>query len=168
MTLADKRRKMRRPAVVSDLLTALLRGTPAEKRLQEGRIWLVWEDAVGSRIASHAVPSGFRDGTLTVSVDSAPWMQQLSYLKRELISKVNEELGYEQVKDLYFKAGKIAAAAEPEKPKPAQRRELSAEEQSLIAEQSAAATDPDLQAVFERLIRKDRETGSLPSGSTLH
>ena len=155
--MADKRPRMRRPAAVADLLSAILRGTPAEQRLKEGRIWLVWESAVGSRIASHAQPASFRDGTLTLSVDSAPWMQQLSYLKRELIAKVNGELGYELVKDLYMKAGKIAAAAPAEKPEAVKRRELSEEECSWIAEQSESVSDPELRAIFDSLIRKDRE-----------
>ena len=155
--MADKRPKMRRPAAVADLLSAILRGTPAEKRLKEGRIWVVWESAVGSRIASHAVPAAFRDGTLTLSVDSAPWMQQLSFLKRELIAKVNGELGEEMVKDIYMKAGKIKLAAPAEKPQAVKRRELSEEERSWITEQSESVADPDLRAVFESIIRKDLE-----------
>jgi predicted nucleic acid-binding Zn ribbon protein len=150
---------MRRPAAVADLLSALLRGTPAEKRLKEGEIWLVWESAVGSRIASHAVPAAFRDGTLTLTVDSAPWMQQLNYLKRELIEKVNEKLGDELVKELYMKAGKVAGPAAPKKAEKVKHRELSGEELALIAEHAAAVSDPELRAVFESLIRKDRESG---------
>jgi predicted nucleic acid-binding Zn ribbon protein len=148
---------MRRPAAVADLLSAILRGTPAEKRLHEGRIWVVWESAVGSRIASHAAPAAFRDGTLTLAVDSAPWMQQLTYLKKELIAKVNGELGEEMVKDIYMKAGKVATATPAEKPKAAKRRELTDVERSWIAEQAASVTDPDLRAVFESIIRKDLE-----------
>ncbi|OGU11806.1 MAG: hypothetical protein A2075_09460 [Geobacteraceae bacterium GWC2_58_44] len=156
--MADKRSRMRRPVAVADLLSAILRGTPAEKRLKEGRIWLVWEDAVGSRIASHARPAAFRDGTLTLTVDSAPWMQQLNYLKRELIAKVNGELGEELVKELYMKAGRVSAPPAPdEKPQAAKRRELSEEERTWIAEQSQSVSDPELRAVFESLIRKDRE-----------
>ena len=149
---------MRRPAAIADLLSALLRGTPAEQRLKEGRIWVVWESAVGSRIASHAAPAAFRDGTLTLTVDSAPWMQQLTYLKRELIAKVNAELGEEMVKDLFMKGGRIASPPPPsDKGWTAKRRELSEEERALIAEQAGSVTDPELRAVFESLIRKDRE-----------
>ena len=148
---------MRRPAAVADLLSTLLRGTPAEQRLKEGEIWLVWNDAVGSRIAAHAAPAAFREGTLTLHVDSAPWLQQLNFLKKELIAKVNAALGQEMVKDIYLKGGKVKAAAPSEPPKTIKRRELSPEEQSWVAEQAATVTDPDLRAVFESLIRKDRE-----------
>jgi len=142
---------------VSGLLSAFLRGTPAEKRLDEGRIWLVWEQAVGSRIASHAVPAAFRDGTLTLTVDSAPWMQQLTYLKQELVAKVNAELHEEMVQDIYMKAGKVSAPKPPAAPWAQKRRSLSADELAWIAEQAEAVSDPDLRAVFERLLKKDRE-----------
>jgi predicted nucleic acid-binding Zn ribbon protein len=148
---------MRRPAAVSDLLSALLRGTPAEKRLKEGEIWVVWDEAVGKMIAPHAQPSAFRDGKLTVVVDSAPWMQQLSFLKRELIANVNKELGSEMVKDLYFKAGKIETTAVKKK-HIQKRRELTAEEKSWIEEQATQAGDDDLKAVFASLMKKDLES----------
>ena len=148
---------MRQPAAISGLLSTYLRGTPVEKRLSEGRIWVVWEQAVGSRIASHAVPAAFRDGTLTLTVDSAPWMQQLTYLKQELISKVNGELREEMVKDIFMKAGRVSVPAPPAAPWVNKRRQLSADELSWISEQATSVTDPELRAVFERLIRKDRE-----------
>jgi len=142
---------------VSSLLSAYLRGTPAEKRLEEGRIWLIWEQAVGSRIASHAVPCAFREGVLTLTVDSAPWMQQLTYLKQELISKVNSELRQEMVKEIQMKAGLVKAAAVATEPWVKKRRQLSAEEVAWVSEQAESVSDPDLRAVFERLIKKDRE-----------
>ena len=145
------------PAAVSGLLSAYLRGTPVEKRLHEGRIWLVWEQAVGSRIASHAQPSAFRDGTLTLTVDSAPWMQQLTSLKQELITKVNGELHEEMVKDIYMKAGPVKVAAPPAASFVRKRRQLSADELTWINEQAVSVTDPELRAVFESLIKKDRE-----------
>jgi len=147
---------MKRPAAVSDLLGAYLRGTPAEKRLYEGRIWVVWDQAVGERIAGHAQPSAFREGTLTVTVDSAPWMQQLTYLKKELIAKVNDELGQEMVQEIFWKAGHIARP-QPNKPTLPKRRELSAAEESDIAEQTASVSDPELRTILERLIKRDRE-----------
>lgn len=155
--MSNKLRKMKRPAVVSDLLSSLLRGTPAELRLKEGRIWLVWEDAVGSRIASHAQPAAFRNGVLTLHVDSAPWLQQLNFLKKDLIGKVNAELEEEMVTELQLKGGKIRAASPAASPKPVQRRELSEDERHWIADQTEPLRDPDLRAALENLMRRDRE-----------
>jgi len=147
---------MKRPAPVTDLLSSLLRGTPAELRLKEGRIWEVWDEAVGGKIASHAQPATFREGTLTLNVDSAPWLQQLTYLKKDLLAKVNEALGEELVKELQLKSGKVRSAPPPTKQAP-KRRKLSEDEQTWIKEQAESVSDPGLRAVFENLIRKDRE-----------
>ena len=96
---------MKRPAPVCDLMAALFRGKPAEKRLEEGKIWLVWEDAVGRQIAAKAQPASFRNGILSVAVVSAPWMQQLTFLKKGMMEKLNELIGHELVRDIYLKAG---------------------------------------------------------------
>ena len=101
---------MKRPAPVADLMAAIFRGKPAEKRLEEGRIWLVWDAAVGRQIAAKARPVSFRDGTLTVAVVSAPWMQQLTFLKRGLQERLNAALGEPLVTDIYLRA------ANPETP----------------------------------------------------
>lgn len=156
--MTDKRPRMRKPAAVSDLLGSLLRGTPAELRLKEGRIWVVWDDAVGSRIAAHAQPAAFRDGVLTLHVDSAPWLQQLNFLKKELIVKVNDALQEELVKELQLKGGKVKPPAPVQPPKPPKRHQLSQEEQAWVKEQADSVEDPELRAVFESLIRKDRES----------
>lgn len=154
--MKSKRPRMRRPASVTDLLGSILRGTPAEMRLKEGRIWEVWDEAVGSKIAKHVQPVAFREGTLTLHVDSAPWLQQLTYLKKDLIAKVNEALDEELVKELQMKAAKVrSTAAKPQEP--VKRRKLTEDEQTWIKEQAEAVDDPELRAVFERLIRRDRE-----------
>ncbi|TGU75197.1 DUF721 domain-containing protein [Geomonas terrae] len=154
--MKTRRPRMRRPASVTDLLGSILRGTPAEMRLKEGRIWEVWDEAVGSKIASHAQPVAFREGTLTLHVDSGPWLQQLTYLKKDLIVKVNEALDEELVKELYLKSGKVRSTAQKSQ-QAVQRRKLTEEEQVWIKEQAQAVDDPELRAVFERLISRDRE-----------
>ncbi|UFS72712.1 DUF721 domain-containing protein [Geomonas sp. RF6] len=153
----EKRRRMYRPAPVSSLIESVFAGTAAGKRLHEGRIWEVWEEAVGKGIAKHATPVAFREGVLTLRVDSAPWMQQLTYLKKDLITKVNALLEEEMVQDIFLKAGqvKLPPAPPPFKPK---RRQLTEAERAWVVEQAQEVTDPELRAVFENLIRKDLES----------
>ncbi|MBJ6727039.1 DUF721 domain-containing protein [Geomesophilobacter sediminis] len=153
--MADKRPRMRRPTTVSSILSGVFTGTPAAERLREGQIWVVWEDAVGPGIAAHAHPVSFRDGTLTLAVESAPWMQQLTYLKREIIAKVNEALREPMVRDLYLKAGRVKPAPPP--PPERKRRPLTEEEIQWANEQANSLEDPELRAVFERLIKRDLE-----------
>ncbi len=151
--MTPKRNRLPRPLAVGDLLSAVFNGTPAEKRLGEGKIWLVWEAAVGRQIADKAYPASFRDGTLTVAVASAPWMQQLTFLKKQIIQKVNERLGRELVRDIYLKAGgakKRSPRTEPWK----KERPLTEDEISRIAGQTASISDPELHEAFARLLSK--------------
>jgi len=60
----------------------------------------VWPEVVGDRVAARAHAVAFRDGTLVVEVDSATWMNELTYLKRRMIDDLNRRLGAEVVSEL--------------------------------------------------------------------
>ncbi len=51
-----------------------------------------WEEIVGPQIALHTVPETLRFETLSLSVDSAPWMNQLTFFKKEIIKNTNQFL----------------------------------------------------------------------------
>lgn len=152
--MGETRTRMPRPRPVADLLTEALRGKPAERRLKEGRIWLLWDEAVGERIASRARPVAFRDGTLTVAVANAPWMQQLNFLKGGIIEKLNVLLGGPVVRDIYLKAGAVEAHVEapPERPHPI--RQLTGAEQEFVATETTSIEDPELREIISRLMAK--------------
>lgn len=152
--MGESRSRMPRPRPVADLLMEALRGKPAERRLKEGRIWLLWDEAVGERIASRARPVAFRDGTLTVAVANAPWMQQLNFLKGGIIEKLNVLLGGPVVRDIYLKAGSVEAPveAQPEPPYPV--RQLTRAEQEFVATETTSIEDPELREIISRLMAK--------------
>jgi predicted nucleic acid-binding Zn ribbon protein len=154
MATDEKRRKMPRPMAVSDLLATALHGKPVEKRLQEGKIWLIWDGVVGPAIAAQARPAGFRDGTLTVLVANAPWMQQLNFLKRDIMARLNVRLGCDIVKDIYLRAGRPETPAPPAKTSPPPHRPLSKAEREQVAARSAAVNDPDLRSAIADLLSR--------------
>ena len=152
--MTEKRKRMSRPAPIGDLLKAAFEGKPAERRLKEGKIWMVWEGAVGGQIAANASPAAFRDGTLTVFVSNAPWMQQLGYMKNEIRSRLNTAIGEELVREIFFKAGRpepLPVESRTEKPEP---RPLTAEEETKIAEETAGIADPELRAAIASLLAR--------------
>ena len=158
--MADSRKKMPRPLAIADLLAASFHGKPAGRRLEEGKIWLVWNAAVGKQIAAKAHPVNFRDGVLTVAVSSAPWMQQLTFLKQGMIEKINARLGAEMVRDIYLKAGISPASPTPSGTPKKTCRRLTAEETRHIHEQTADISDPELREAFARVLARDLETKS--------
>jgi hypothetical protein len=150
--MTEKRKKMSRPMAISDLLDTAFHGKPAEKRLQEGKIWLVWDTAVGRQIAAKARPVSFRDGVLTVAVVSAPWMQQLTFLKKGMIEKINERIGRDLVRDIYLKAGMPQPLLDQHKPAKKPERQLTEEETRRIDDQTASVSDPELREAFVRVL----------------
>ncbi len=152
--MTDKKRKRSQPTAVASLLGEMFRGKPLEKRLREGKIWMVWDAAVGAQIAAKARPAGFRDGVLTVVVSNAPWMQQLSFLKKGLIDKINATLGEEMVTEIYLRAGRSEQPRQAPVRQKKIARPLTAEEQERIDRETSSISDPELREAFASLLEK--------------
>ena len=71
------------------------------------QVWDLWERAVGEIIAENARPAAFKGSILLVHVNSSPWLHQLHFLKEDILSKINRELGQELVKEIKFKIGPL-------------------------------------------------------------
>jgi hypothetical protein len=158
--MADKRPRMKRPAPLAELLAVAFAGKPVAKRLEEAKIWQVWDEAVGRQIAERARPAGLRDGVLTVTVASAPWMQQLTFLKKELIGQLNRALGSELVSDIYLKAGKVSLPPLEAPPRRTSLRTLSASEKSWVADQVAQVDDEGLRQALAKLLGQHLVAGN--------
>ena len=126
------------------MLDRLLRRIDPDERLRAFRVWTFWADEVGATIAGHAHPVALRAGVLTVSVDSATWMQELQFLKETLRGRLNARLGHALIDDIYFVSGAVTrpprrATREPTMgPPPAPLPPL---------------RDPELAAAFTRIVQ---------------
>jgi len=92
----------REPTLLGDVLRAVLARLPIADELANYPIWSEWTALVGPVIAQHARPKRLRRGVLIVDVDSAEWMHELHYLKRDLRDRLNERLGTRVVRDLFL------------------------------------------------------------------
>ena len=86
--------------VVSGVVARVLRGLGLEDALLGWRAVQEWPEIVGPRLARRARAVEFRDGTLVIEVDGSAWMQEVGYLKRELIRKIDARLGAGIVRDV--------------------------------------------------------------------
>ncbi len=84
------------------VLGRLLKRLGIEDELQGWRAVEEWERAVGPRVARHTRAVGFERGVLRVEVEGSAWMHELGYLRQELITAVNRELGTPRVRDIRF------------------------------------------------------------------
>ena len=101
-------RPRRPPERVDDALQHVLQRIDPERRLQ---LFRIWNAEVGATVAARAQPVGFRDGVLSVRVNSATWMQELQFAKEEIRERLNLRLDNDLVRDIYFVSGGGESAA---------------------------------------------------------
>jgi hypothetical protein len=152
-----KRPRMPFPRPLSGLVQENLVGLGLAERLREAEIWRIWPDVVGATLATRACPVRIINGTLTVAVSSAPWMQELRFMTAMMKEKLNSCLGAEVVREIVLKAGRV------EKP-PAEVQDvvvppipLTPQQLALIKAEASSITDPETRLAFVELMRTSME-----------
>ena len=107
LIMRHKRKTMDKPASLGSILSQVLSASNVEVDLNTYRLWKEWPQLVGPAIARNTRPEAIKGKLLLVNVSSAPWLQQLQYLKCELIEKLNKAFGKKTVGDIRFKIGPI-------------------------------------------------------------
>jgi predicted nucleic acid-binding Zn ribbon protein len=107
-------RTARRPAdhaTAGQLVAALLDRHGIARELREHRILARWREIVGSGLGDRTWPDGFERGVLWVRVKNSSWLHQLSFVRDDLIARLNRELGDPPlIRDLRFHVGARHAA----------------------------------------------------------
>ena len=155
-----KRPRMPFPKHLSGIIQESLSGLCLAERLREAEIWQVWPDVVGATVASRAQPLRIINGTLTVAVSSAPWIQELRFMTGMIREKLNSRLGGEVVREIMLKSGKIqktVTETDYEMPSP---KPLTPAQLALIEEQSSAISDPEDRFAFAELMKASLERSS--------
>jgi hypothetical protein len=143
-------------------MEAWIRRKAQPHRLPLYRVIYRWAQLVGPRIAERTRPVGWHRGTLTVAVASSAWLNELSFMRAELLERINAELGKDTVRTLRLVTADLppprprAAAApppEPPRPPPGFAQELE--------RQTAGAVDDDRlqRAIVRARLAQYRETG---------
>ncbi|HWP57334.1 MAG TPA: DUF721 domain-containing protein [Candidatus Acidoferrales bacterium] len=141
---------------VGQILEKSLKRLELSGRIEEHGIWPIWNDTVGPIVARHAQPERIRNGTLFVGVTSSTWMNELQYVKDIIIDKLNEQLGREVVKNIFFVMGqqetpRPAPAGKPLARPPAPRAQATAELESI--------RDPEIRDALKRLFDTSARKG---------
>jgi len=96
-----------------ELLRKFIEMTPNIARpLKEHRAVELWPQVVNEQVSKHTTPIMIKNGILTVLTSSSVWAQELRYTKKEMISKLNEKIGEEVVRDIRFRGGGVYAEKE--------------------------------------------------------
>ena len=99
------------PQKIGDILKTVLKQRNIELSVKDQSIWDAWSKAVGPLIASQTNVDRFNRETLFLKVSSPAWMHQLQFMKNDIIQKMNDILGKEVVKKLFFYIGNTASVS---------------------------------------------------------
>ena len=146
-------KKEDRPQDLKSLLRSIVTtidGAPLQEQL---RIREMWEAVVGPHIAKKASPEGIRNGILFVSVESSVWMQELTFMKQQILERINKVCESSKVQDIRFKLGKTPQGMDNSNE--GILPELNEEEQAMIEKQTGAIEDQDVRASLQSLLSVD-------------
>ena len=153
----QKRPKMSFPRPLSGVMQESLAGLGLDERLREAEIWRIWPEVVGATLACRARPLRIINGTLTVAVSSAPWIQELRFMTTMMKEKLNSRLGAELVREIVLKAGRVDIPPVEVPEEIIATIPLTLQQQALIEAQSASIVDPETRQAFIELMQASLE-----------
>lgn len=92
-----------RPKPLDAALGAVLHELGLGQRIHQLKVLDLWPDVVGQQIAKVTQADRIDRGKLTVRVSTAAWRNELVFLKKQIIVKLNQAIGDEIVKDIVFR-----------------------------------------------------------------
>ena len=157
----------------SQVIYRALKQAGLSDHAQRLHIFQCWRDAVGPKIAARTTPDMFRGGVLFVKVATPTWQQELSYLKVDIIAKLNKALGKSMVNELKVICGSRTPGGVSVS-KSADNKRIPRPVPHDFAVASAISTPiacPVLRAAFESLMAKDlwsKRQSHLPKAPSRH
>ena len=161
-------RRKREPDSIGALLQRWIRKNHLEDDILRHTLRLRWPEVVGERLATRTRPEVLYRGRLKVVVANSTWLNELTFMREEIINRINEVMGRAMVRELHLKLGqpqpprppaarRVRRPAPPEPPLP--RVPVPEETRRQVDQMVSALEDPELrQAVkdawMEELARK--------------
>ena len=105
--MAEDRKHRKEFVHIGSVVSKVFRSVRNDVDADMIQVWNVWKGVVGAAVAENAQPAAFKGNLLLVHVSSSPWLQQLQFLKGDLIMKLNQALKQTLVKEIKFKIGPL-------------------------------------------------------------
>lgn len=144
---------------LGEILDKSLKRLDLSSRLEEYRVWPIWNEIVGTTIARNAQPEKIRNGTLFVKVSGSTWMQELQYMKEMILQRLNQSLGREVVKNIFFFVGKLDVKLANSKAQEAPAPTVSPSESKFAEEYLHSIKDPEIRRALRRLFTAHSRRG---------
>jgi len=90
---------------IGKILDSLAHTLGLKKKMDEEKVMALWEKAVNRKIAERTRAIKIQGSKLLVEVSGSSWRNELTFLKPELIRKLNSLVGRVVIDDIIFVAG---------------------------------------------------------------
>lgn len=101
------REKRKCPAAIAEIITAGVRLPKLAGQMKRWRILAKWEAIVGEAVAGHARPARWAGGTLVVRVDGHAWLQELSFVRPQMLARIQQEFPDLKISAIRLEAGEL-------------------------------------------------------------
>ena len=99
--------KKRSIFTLDEALNSLFHEKNIQDKVAHYNIQTIWQQAVGAKIAEHACPDRIQNNVLFVNVSSSVWMQELHFLRENILEKINKNIPSGKIKDIRFCSGAL-------------------------------------------------------------
>ena len=87
---------------IGKLLRKTLEAAGIAERVDRQMAVAFWAEIVGPKLAQKTTALRVEKDVLKVKVVSAPWRNELVFLKKEILKKVADRIGAGKINDIYF------------------------------------------------------------------
>lgn len=151
---------------IASVLSGIARRHGMEPKLLEHKLLKNWPEIAGEQIAAHTRPDQIKFKKLHLIAESSVWLQHLTFLKPDLIEKINAAAGRSLITDVVLRVGTMErvepvreAGGSDETIAPVPSPESLAEARA----HTVAVTDPELRAKLTDVIAQALSRQRTPS-----
>lgn len=158
MTNRRYKKPWKQPQRVTGGVTSVLKKIGLNSELVALKVREAWDDAVGESIARRSLPTELAKGVLYVTVESPTWQNELRYIEKEILARVNAR--YREltpgatdspVRALRMRTGTVPARKPRPRPKE-KAPEPTEDERRAVDARVAELTDPELKTAARRML----------------
>lgn len=150
------RTRLHKPVAIDAILKNSFERLGLNAKVRGFAIMSNWNKIVGDKISNIATPAKTIGKTLYVTVSSSAWMEELKYLKTDMMDKINKILGADAISDIVFKLGHIDRVRVLKKQDSISRRSLTSEEKMTIDRLTSDLKDEELKGIIAGIIEKQK------------
>ena len=144
MGKTSKPGRYRPPERIASALQPILDRFDSEGHFGIVRLMKIWPEVVGETIARRTEVQSLKFHTAVVKVSNAMWMQELTLMKPQILSRLREALSDDIVRELRFVKGTLSRRERP------RLRAVPRATRHFV--ELPELTDPELRRAFEDLI----------------